>query len=186
MIERGLNCPMTSSVGRMLDAASAILGICTQPTYEGEAAILLEAAMHEGPCEQEPAGDPYQIALTKNAATAESTAHDTSVVLLDAQPLFAALLDDMAAGVATCVIARKIHDALVQAIVQTCLVANAAYGISTVALAGGVFMNRYLTEHAAAALEQAGFTVALNIELPPNDGGISYGQAAVAAARKDL
>lgn len=183
MIERGLNCPMTSSVGRMLDAASAMLGICTQPAYEGEAAILLEAAMHEGSCEQEPAGEPYQIALTKNAATAESTAHDTSVVLLDAQPLFAALLDDMAAGVATCIIARKIHDALVQAIVQTCLVANAAYSISTVALAGGVFMNRYITEHAVVALEQAGFTVALNVELPPNDGGISYGQAAVAAAR---
>ena len=66
---------------------------------------------------------------------------------------------------------------------QTCLVANAAYGISTVALGGGVFMNRYLTERVAALLAANGFTVALGKELPPNDGAVSYGQAVVAASR---
>ena len=66
---------------------------------------------------------------------------------------------------------------------QACLVANAAYGISTVALSGGVFMNRYLLEHTLAVLEAAGFTVALNKELPCNDGGVSFGQAVIAAAR---
>ena len=83
------------------------------------------------------------------------------------------------------VIARKFHDAFVTAIAQICLVANAAYGITTVALGGGVFMNRYLIENTISALEQAGFTVAINRDLPPNDGGISYGQAAVAAARME-
>ena len=176
MIERGINCPMTSSAGRSLDAVSALLGVCEQPTYEGEAAILLEAAA-------EPTNESYEIALVKNTATEQSTAHDTSVVLLDAEPLFKALLDDMQAGVPAKVMAAKAHNAMIAAIVQSCLVANAAYGISTVALAGGVFMNRLITEGAIAALENTGFTVALGKELPPNDGAISYGQATVAAAR---
>ncbi|MBS6940073.1 MAG: carbamoyltransferase HypF [Slackia piriformis] len=178
MIERGLNCPMTSSAGRLLDAASALLGICTEPSYEGEAAVLLEAACDGVGCDES-----YEIALVKNTALETSTAHDTSVVLLDAEPLFQALLDDMATGVETGVMAAKVHNAFVGAIAQTCLVANAAYGIATVALGGGVFMNRRIVEGAAAALESAGFTVALSKELPPNDGAVSYGQAVVAAAR---
>ncbi len=205
MIERGINCPPTSSVGRLFDAASAILGVCTQPAYEGEAAILLEAALYgddtagkttgeggvPGPegatwIDGESAADTaarYAIAITKNVATESSTAHDTSVLLLDAAPTFAALLDDMEAGVPVTVIARRFHDAFVQAIVQMAQLTNALYGISTVALGGGVFMNRYLTEHALSALQSAGFTVALSRELPPNDGAVSYGQAAVCAAR---
>ena len=176
MIERGINCPMTSSAGRLLDAVSALLGVCEQPSDEGESAILLEAA----------AGltdESYGITLVKNTATEQSTAHDTSVILLDAEPLFKAVLDDMQADVPVATIAAKVHNAMIAAIVQSCLVANAAYGISIVALAGGVFMNRLITEGAIAALEGAGFTVALGKELPPNDGAISYGQAAVAAAR---
>lgn len=176
MIERGINCPMTSSAGRLLDAVSALLGVCEQPTYEGESAILLEAAAGS-------TDESYEIALVKNTATEQSTAHDTSVILLDAEPLFKAVLDDMQAGVPVATIAAKVHNAMIAAIVQSCLVANAAYGISIVALAGGVFMNRLITEGAIAALEGAGFTVALGKELPPNDGAISYGQAAVAAAR---
>ena len=89
----------------------------------------------------------------------------------------------MEAGVETSFIAAKIHNAFATAIAQACLVANAAYGISTVALGGGVFMNRYLTERAVALLQTAGFTVALSQELPPNDGAVSFGQAVVAQAR---
>ena len=182
MIERGLNTPMTSSIGRIFDALSALLGICTQPAYEGEAAILLEAAIDPG-YDSAQAGEPYQIGLIKNTADANSTAHDTSVVLFDAEPLVRGVLDDIATDVPRGIIAGKIHDAFVDAIALICQVANAAYGITTVALAGGVFMNRYLVEHATAALEATGFTVALNKQLPPNDGSISYGQAAIAAKR---
>ncbi|MEG0477478.1 MAG: hydrogenase maturation protein HypF, partial [Raoultibacter sp.] len=123
----------------------------------------------------------YTIGLIKNTATAHSTALDTSVVLFDAAPLFGALLDDVAAGVSTAVIARHFHDAFVDAIVTLCQLVQATYGITTVALGGGVFMNRYLTEQALAALSAQGFTVAINQELPPNDGCLSYGQAVVAA-----
>ena len=230
MIERGLNTPYTSSVGRLFDAASALLGICTDPTYEGEPAILLEAAIEDLPeasasaCEdsatrrsaaQDPS-DPscapllqsddtidgvqtvappspadadararYRIEIVKNTATPESTAQDTSVLLLDAAPVFKALLDDRAAGVPVGVIARRFHDAFVQAIADVAELCRALYGIGTVALSGGVFMNRHLIEHALEALERAGFTVAVNRELPPNDGCVSYGQAVVAWAAND-
>ncbi|WP_080800636.1 carbamoyltransferase HypF [Arabiibacter massiliensis] len=226
MIDRGLNTPMTSSVGRLFDAASALLGVCTEPKYEGEPAILLEAAgchperAQRPPCHPERAkrveGSPaapaenangltartgsfdsgdyvasaqddnsaerYAIAVVKNTATATSTAQDTSVVLFDAAPTFKALLDDKAAGVPTATIARRFHDAFVQAIVMAAELVRGMYDIATVALSGGVFMNRYLIEHALAALEAAGFTVAVNRDLPPNDGCISFGQAVVAWA----
>ena len=177
MIEQGINTPMTSSVGRLFDAASALLGICTEPLYEGEPAILLEAAIDSAGESDSPA---YSIDIMKNTATAESTAQDTSVVLFDAAPAFRALLDDKAANVPMPLIARRFHNAFVQVIVDAAQLVRGVYGISTVALSGGVFMNRYLMEHALAALEEAGFTVAVNRDLPPNDGCISFGQAVVA------
>ena len=173
--------PYTSSVGRLFDAASAILGICPQPTYEGQPAIELEAAMGFAPAEL-PITDAYHIDVVKNTATETSTALDTSVLLFDAAPAFAALLDDKAAGVPVPVMARRFHDAFVRAAVMAAQLVESLYGITTVALSGGVFLNRYLIEHVAEALQNAGFTVALNRDLPPSDGCISYGQAVVAWA----
>ena len=91
----------------------------------------------------------------------------------------------MVAGVPVSVIARRFHDAFVQAVVTAAELARALYGIKAVALSGGVFMNRYLVEHALAALEAAGFTVAVNRDLPPNDGCVSFGQAVVAWAANE-
>ena len=125
----------------------------------------------------------YAVIVEKNTATETSTAQDTSVLLLDAEPTFHALLDDLAAGVPASVISRRFHDAMVGAIVMSAELVRAMYDISTVALSGGVFMNRYLVEHALADLAAAGFTVAINRDLPPNDGCISLGQAVVASAR---
>lgn len=178
MIERGLNCPQTSSVGRIFDAASALLGICTDPAYEGEGAILLEATIDHAP-EAADESHRYHIDMIKNVATDASTAHDTSVTLLDVKPLFTAMLNDMDDGVPVGYIARRFHDAFVDAIVLGAQAVHALYGIRTVALAGGVFLNRYLTEHAVRALQADGFTVALSKHLPPNDGSISFGQAVV-------
>lgn len=127
----------------------------------------------------------YAVAVVKNTALATSTAQDTSVVLLDAQPTFRAMLDDYDAGVPVGDIARRFHDAIVGAIVTSAQLVQALYGIDTVALSGGVFMNRYVVEHALAALEDAGFVAAINRELPPNDGCISFGQAVVAWAQTD-
>ena len=180
MIEKGLNTPETSSVGRIFDAASALLGVCTHPCYEGEAAILLEAAAHKA--QAEAVGVPvedehYRIGFIKNTATENSTAADTSVLLMDAAPVFAAMLDDMQESVPIPVIAARFHNAFVDAIVNVAELVQATYGIEIMALAGGVFMNRYLMERTLARLQERGFTVALNKELPPNDASISYGQA---------
>ena len=180
MIEKGLNTPETSSVGRLFDAASALLGVCTAPRYEGEAAILLEACAHKAQFEADgmPLEDErYRVEFIKNTATENSTAADTSVLLMDAAPVFAALLDDMQAGVPTSVIAARFHGAFVCAIVDVAELVRATYGIEIMALSGGVFMNRYLLERTLARLQERGFTVALNKELPPNDASISYGQA---------
>lgn len=185
MIDEGINTPITSSAGRLFDAASALLGICTQPAYEGEPAILLEAAMASIE-EEDDSTNAYTIDVIKNVANETSTAHDTSVVLLDSKHAFEKMLDDMEAGVPVPVIARRFHDAFVGAIVTAASLANALYEIKTVVLSGGVFMNRYIIEHSISALEQAGFTVALNRELPPNDGCISFGEAVIAYANAKL
>ena len=226
MIENSLNTPHTSSVGRLFDAASALLGICQTPAYEGEGAVLLEAAAAraaaraadpqaaarsaaasqvapqaaattlvaessspaEPSCTVCPADkacvyDPrYSIAIEKNVAAKDSTAQDTSVLLFDAAPTFEALLDDMQAGVSPDEIALLFHNAFVELMVNAAQIFRALYGISTVALSGGVFLNRYLTERVVPALAEAGFTVALNREIPPSDGCISLGQAVVACA----
>ena len=94
------------------------------------------------------------------------------------------VLDDLERDVPVGIISLRFHDAIVGAIVAIAELARAMYGISLVVLSGGCFMNRYLAEQASARLRQAGFTVALNAGLPPNDGCVSYGQAVVAAASR--
>ncbi len=101
---------------------------------------------------------------------------DTSVLLLDVAPVFKAMLDDMQAGVPIGQIACWFHDAFVRVIMDMAELVRAVYDISLVAFGGGVFMNRYLIERALVQLQERGFTVALNKDLPPNDASISYGQ----------
>lgn len=185
MIEAGLNTPYTSSVGRLFDAVSAMVGACAQPTYEGEAAILLDAVRAETDDQYDAeVAARYAVAITKNAATETSTAHDTSVVLLDAENTIRAVLDDVAGQVPKSLISLRFHQALVGAVVQVAELVRAMYDINLVALSGGCFMNRYLLEQSVRELSERGFTVAVNGNLPPNDGCISFGQAVVAAASR--
>ena len=208
MIEGGINTPFTSSIGRLFDAASALLGICSEPRYEGEGAILLEAEITKGlgpnaaaelrtllaqaeratssfaleavdPIGELDARERYQFGLIKNTATEQSTAQDTSVLLFDPASVFEALLDDLEAGVDKAIIARRFHEAVVRAILTAAETVRALYDINIVTLSGGVFMNRYLMERALYELQEAGFTIALNRELPPNDASVSYGQAVI-------
>ncbi|MBQ9068541.1 MAG: hydrogenase maturation protein HypF, partial [Eggerthellaceae bacterium] len=158
--------------------SSAGTGGLAEPATQ-EAPVPPEAPSYASIRLAEPAG--YAIDIIKNTATEGSTALDTSVVLLDAEPVFRGLLDDLEAGVPTPQIARKFHDAFVDAIVQVAHLGEAAFGVSTVVLSGGVFMNRYLVEHAVPLLVDAGFTVAMNEDLPPNDGCVSFGQAVIAS-----
>ena len=185
MIDKGINCPESSSVGRLFDAASALCGVCLEPRYEGEAAVLFEGVAWSDAGEgladellaQACADRAYRAEFMKNVATDQSTASDTSVLLVDPAPVFAALLDDLDAGVPLSIVARRFHDAVVDVIVTMAELIRATYGIGTVVLSGGVFMNRLVTEASLARLQHRGFTVALNRDLPPNDASISYGQA---------
>lgn len=188
MIDQDINTPYTSSMGRLFDGVAALIGVCTNPRYEGEAAILLDAhrASHESATGEELAkiDARYAFTLQKNAATEQSTAHDTSVVMLDAQSTLHSILDDLQAGVDPSLISLRFHRAVVSVIIMLAELVRELYGITLVVLSGGCFMNRFLVEQTAQRLNEQGFTVALNAGLPPNDGCISYGQCVVASVSR--
>jgi hydrogenase maturation protein HypF len=211
IIARRINTPNTSSMGRLFDAASALAGVCATSSYEGQAAVELEAALYD-PATGKPVADPdrydaarrYRFKLTETPAQNERegfSSHEQTwkkersdrmngaagqtrpTCVIDPTPTLSALLDDRLASVPSSYLALRFHEAVVQLTVDLCNRARLHHRLSTVALGGGVFMNRYLVTHIVPLLESEGFTVLLNRELPANDGCISYGQAAIAAAR---
>jgi hydrogenase maturation protein HypF len=159
----GLASPVTTSAGRLFDAVAALCGLRTEVTYEGQAAIELEAAC-----------DP-----------AERGAYELPVVdgVLDARPLVFAAACDAERAVTPAVIAARFHNGLADATAVACARAARELAIGTAVLSGGVFQNRRLLERTTAALRAAGLKVLVPRLLPANDGGIAYGQAAVAARR---
>ena len=169
MLERGLNCPVTSSMGRLFDAVAALVGLHPSVTFEGEAAMALEWLADPA----EPGAYPVDSLPGPVLAGARPA------LLLDWGPLLEAVLEDVRRGVPRSVIAARFHNGLVSAAVSVA----GAVGEERVALSGGCFQNRLLTERLAAALERAGHTVLLHAQVPPNDGGVSLGQIVVAAAR---
>ena len=178
MIARGINSPRTSSMGRLFDAAAAILGICGQATYEGEPAIELEAAAwralgSESIC---PAGNMASFSVT------ESSRPDDCHVL-NSRPLFEALLEGIGAGVPAGRLALDFHVAVARASARIASEICAREGLDTVALSGGVFMNRLLLQLLSRELKSMGLTVMVPHSVPVNDGCIAYGQAAIARAR---
>ncbi len=190
MIDNDINTFFTSSIGRFLDGLSALMGICTEVTYEGEPAIALDALQYDPSYQNAETEEEitfqasrYRVALVQNTATKESTAHDTSVIQLDMFHIVKSVLEDLKADVAPPLISMRIHRALMLMMIDVAELARRIYDINTIALTGGCFMNRNLCETAVVALQDRGFKVALNGELPPNDGCISYGQAAHIAAR---
>ena len=174
MIERNINSPHTSSMGRLFDAAAAVLGICGQATYEGEPAIELEAAAWRAL-----AGE---IASSTDSLAGASTPADGSPIL-DSQPLFEALLSGIDAGAPADRLALGFHIAIARASARIASEICAREGIDTVALSGGVFMNRLLLQLLTRELKGAGLAVLAPHTVPVNDGCIAYGQAAIARAR---
>ena len=171
MIERNINSPRTSSMGRLFDAAAAILGICGTATYEGEPAIELEAAAWRalGSRTVRPIG---------NQAGVLTTIDDSAT--LDSQPLIEALLEGIEAGTSPDRLALGFHIVIARASAQVASEICAREGIDTVALSGGVFMNRLLFQLLTRELKNAGLTVLVPHTVPANDGCIAYGQAAIA------
>jgi hydrogenase maturation protein HypF len=152
MLTRGVNVVSTTSVGRLFDSVAAITGLARQNRFEGQAAMLLEneiGALHTEEAYPLPGGD--------------------------WEPLIRALVADRRDGVARPLISARFHNALVSWILE---VAHET-GLTQIVFSGGVFQNRYLTERAAAVLESQGLTLHTHRQVPPNDGGIALGQAAM-------
>lgn len=178
MIERGINSPHTSSMGRLFDAAAAILGICGKATYEGEPAIEFEAAAwralsSESAC---PTGNMASFSVT------ESSRPDDCHVL-NSRPLFEALLEGIRTGVPAGKLALDFHVTIARASARIASEICVREDLDTVALSGGVFMNRLLLRLLTHELKDAGLAVLVPHSAPVNDGCIAYGQAAIARAR---
>ena len=174
MIERGINSPRTSSMGRLFDAAAAILGICDKATYEGEPAIELEAAAWR-------ALDGKPVRLDGNHTGVFTSADDSPI--LDPQPLIEALLNGIEAGAPADRLALGFHIAITHATTHIAREICDHEDLDTVALSGGVFMNRLLLRLLTHELKDAGLAVLVPHAVPVNDGCIAYGQAAIARAR---
>ena len=178
MIERGINSPRTSSMGRLFDAAAAILGICDKATYEGEPAIELEAAAWRA-LDNEIAHFPDDNA----GYFASGPSWLDGPYVLDQKALFEALLGGIEAGAPAYRLALDFHIAIARSSARIASDICVHEGIDTVALSGGVFMNRLLLQLLTRELKSAGFTVLVPHTVPVNDGCIAYGQAAVARTR---
>ena len=164
MLERGINSPLTSSCGRLFDAVSALIGLRSSISYEGQAAIELEALAERGT-----ASTPYPY-LVQGADCHR----------VDFRPMFAAIGADLARGRGTADIARAFHLTIAKVILDLCGRIRGESGATRVVLSGGVFQNRILTEEAAHLLTDAGFDIYCHRLVPPNDGGLALGQAVIA------
>lgn len=173
MIARNLNCPPTSSLGRLFDAVAALLGIRNEVQYEGQAAIELEILATQA--ERVGQEESYPFVINKRAAGQPA--------LLDVAPLMRAIVSDIQRGVPTACIARRFHSSIAELLAAVCLQVRETTGLDEVALSGGVFQNRLLLEQLTERLAKMAFRVYTNRRVPPNDGGLSLGQLAVAAAR---
>jgi hydrogenase maturation protein HypF len=177
LADRGLASPLTTSAGRLFDAVAALCGVRAEVNYEGQAAIELEAAAD--PAER--CAYPLPIAGPARDACPDSPGPPLT---LDARPTIRAVVRDLDDGVPIPAVSGRFHNALAVATAAACHAAAERAGTSTVVLSGGVFQNRLLLARTRSLLcERGGLRVLVPELLPLNDGGISYGQLAVASAR---
>ena len=162
--EKRINCPITSSVGRLFDAAAALIGVAHNSTYEGHAAMRMEAMSETG-------AEAIPLPLSKNSA---------GVLVSDWSPLLPFLMNT---EVSTAERSSVFHASLAAVIATQAKAIREKYGITSVGLSGGVFQNRLLAEQALSALVKLGFDVYLHEEIPSGDGGVSFGQIIEAGSK---
>ena len=169
LVATGVNSPLTTSAGRLFDAVAALCGLHARVSYEGQAATELESAAAAG------AAEAYPIDVIDPGAEGP--------VIVDPRATVRAIVADLDGGADAARVGARFHAALARAAAEACALVAARRGIEVAVLSGGVFQNRILVERTAELLAEAGLRVLIPERLPPNDGGISYGQVAVAAAR---
>jgi hydrogenase maturation protein HypF len=166
---RGINSPVTSSAGRLFDAVAAVLGVRDSVSYEGQAAAELE-----------------QLAYPAEDGAYQARIDQGDVLQVAGADLVRRVAGDLAAGVDRAVIAARFHNGLAGVIADCCLLLRERTGLTTVALSGGVFQNFRLLNTVSGRLESHGCTVLTHSRVPCNDGGISLGQAVIAAASRTI
>jgi hydrogenase maturation protein HypF len=180
ILARGVNSPLTCSVGRLFDAMASLVGLRQHIRFEGQAAMELEFALRDLATSDEayefailPPPTPRAMSAASKSATADE---QPASLILDWHPLLKAVLADLKNGVPTARIAARFHNALAEAIVAVVR----QTGQPRVVLSGGCFQNRYLTERSVQRLRQEGLRVYWHQRVPPNDGGIALGQVLAA------
>ena len=166
MLERGAHAPLTSSAGRLFDAVAALAGVRQVASYEGQAAMELEWSI-----EDHGSLPSYWIPVVETGA---------GPMIVDWVPMLRAILRDLDAGVSCGRVSAAFHRALAVSIAEVA----ARVGVRRVALSGGCFQNRHLLEWSVERLRGEGFEPFWHRFVPPNDGGISVGQAAWAALQR--
>jgi hydrogenase maturation protein HypF len=177
LVRSGVASPITTSAGRLFDAAAAICGVRTRVNYEGQAAIEFEAV-----ADPSEAGS-YPLPVIDVGSALSVKRDDRDALVLDARVLIRALVADLGGGADVAQVSARFHNSIAGATAEACATQAGGLDIDRVALSGGVFQNRLLLERTAAALRERGLRVLIPERLPPNDGGIACGQVAVAAAR---
>jgi hydrogenase maturation protein HypF len=173
MIERQFNTPLTSSAGRLFDAVAALAGVRDRVSFEGQAAMEVEWLAAEAATDS---AYPFDLVLTMEGSPPEVP------LVVDTRPIIRAVARDASQGTDARLIARRFHSTMAELIAAVCDRLRQATGLEAVVLSGGVFMNALLTQEARGRLLRAGFRVYCHRLVPPNDGGLSLGQLAVAAA----
>jgi hydrogenase maturation protein HypF len=165
-IERGVNAPRTSSMGRLFDAVAALVGIRQTANYEAQAAIELEFQVEPGETGLYP--------------------FDIQEHVIDPGPLLTAIVGDLRDGISTPVIATRFHNTVAEMMRRICVQIRTEYEIEEIALSGGVWQNMTLLDKTVELLTRDGFTLYLHSFIPANDGGISLGQAVIALHKLNL
>jgi hydrogenase maturation protein HypF len=203
MMERGVNSIPTSSLGRLFDAVAALVGLREFVSFEGQAAMELEMAASD-----EPGEEPYPYKIVEEARSHErkpglvcapavgqpdggalavesdraGTGGDDEprARVLDVREMVVRIVDDLSAGVPVSRVSRKFHETLCRAIVELCTTLRAELSINDVCMSGGVFQNALFSTLLGDSLERERFDVHVHTKVPPNDGGLALGQAAIA------
>jgi hydrogenase maturation protein HypF len=167
-LRRGINCPLTSSAGRLFDAVSALVGVREEIDYEAQAAIELEMLA------------PNEVDGLELKAYPFSIIEHQGVKVVKLGKLFSMIVQDVKNRVSIPIISLKFHNTVAQIIARMCKLIARESGITQVALSGGVFQNRLLLKLTTTTLQREDFRVLTHHLVPCNDGGISLGQAVIA------
>ena len=174
-IQTGLNSPLTSSMGRLFDAVSALIGVRQEINYEAQAAIELEALVDP----DVKGAYPFNIEIEYS----RNNTADNVTRTIDPTPLINSIVDDLNNNVPTSIISARFHNSAAEIVMNLCTILSEEHNLSTIALSGGVWQNLTLFRKTVELLGKHSFTVLTHSQVPCNDGGISLGQAVIAAKR---